>query len=118
MDQSQAQSSVRLPPGSLGRVAVEEDQTLPKGTITMAAGPNPTSSNMNIKFALAGDHRDVRAQIFDVSGRLVEELARGPMNGGPHSIRWAPKNLPTGSYFFRLTTEDGQKLNTKLTLVR
>ena len=98
--------------------AVEEDQTLPKGTIMMAAGPNPTSSNMNIKFALAGDHRDVRAQIFDVNGRLVEDLARGPMNGGPHSIRWAPKNLPTGSYFFRLTTEDGQKLNTKLTLVR
>jgi hypothetical protein len=99
--------------------AVEEDQTtLNSGRLYTIASPNPTSSGTNLMFSLPRDRKDVRAQIFDVSGRLVETLATGPMNRGPHNIRWTPKRLATGSYFFRVTTEDGQAVNTKLVLVR
>jgi flagellar hook assembly protein FlgD len=99
--------------------AVEEDQTtLNSGRLYTIASPNPTSGGTNLMFSLPHDRKDVRAQIFDVSGRLVETLAAGPMSRGPHNLRWTPKRLATGSYFFRITTEDGQAVNTKLVLVR
>ncbi len=97
--------------------AVEGSQSRP-ATLTLAASPNPTSRGTILEFGLPGDRHDVRVQIFDVSGRLVQDLARGPMNGGMHTLRWEPKNAPTGTYFFRLTTEDGQTVNRKLVLVR
>jgi len=68
-------------------------------------------------FSLPRDQRNVLAQIFDVSGRLVENLASGPMTRGAHNIRWAAKHMATGQYFFRVTTESGQAVNTKLVLV-
>jgi len=97
--------------------AVEDQETRPV-RLTAAASPNPTSRTTNLVFALPGDRKNVRADIFDVSGRLVMNLASGPMTGGTHYLRWEPKNLPTGSYFFRITTEDGQSVNRKLVLVR
>jgi len=97
--------------------AVDDQQSRPS-TLSVSLSPNPMSRSTSIQLALPGDRRDVRAQIFDVSGRLVQELARGPMNGGMHFIRWEPsKNLNAGTYFFRLTTEDGQTVNRKLVLV-
>jgi hypothetical protein len=97
--------------------AVQEDETTLSGKLFTLATPNPTSGGMNLMFALPKDQTNVRAQIFDVSGRLVEDLAHGPMAQGEHNIRWAPKHLATGSYFFRVTTENGRAVNTKLVLV-
>lgn len=96
--------------------AVEDQQSRP-AVLTANANPNPLSRGTNLVFALPGDRKNVRADIFDVSGRLIATLANGPMNGGTHYLRWEPKNLPTGSYFFRITTENGQTVNRKLVLV-
>jgi len=95
---------------------VDDQQSRPV-RLTAAASPNPMNKSTNLVFALPGDRKNVRADIFDVSGRLITNLASGPMTGGTHYLRWIPKNLPTGSYFFRITTEDGQSVNRKLVLV-
>ena len=97
--------------------AVQEDETTLSGKLFTLATPNPASGGMNLMFSLPRDQKNVRAQIFDVSGRLVENLASGPMTRGAHNIRWAGKHMATGSYFFRVTTESGQAVNTKLVLV-
>jgi len=97
--------------------AVGEDESILSGKLFTQATPNPASSGMNLMFSLPRDQKNIRAQIFDVNGRLVENLASGPMGRGEHNIRWAPKHIATGSYFFRVTTETGQTVNTKLVLV-
>ncbi len=99
--------------------AVETDQTtLNSGKLYALARPNPTSGVSSILFGLPGDRRHVRAQVFDVSGRLVKTLVEGPMGRGTHDVRWDARGLPGGSYFFRVTTEDGQTTNTKIVLVK
>ena len=99
--------------------AVEADQTtLPKG-IYMHASPNPLSSRTDVLFGLPSDQRNVRVQIFDARGRLVETLSQGPMSRGVHHVSWNPKgSLPGGQYFFRVAGEQGQSTSGKLVLVR
>ena len=39
---------------------------------------------------------DVNLTVFDVSGRLVNVLLRGPMPQGRHSIRWSGETASGG----------------------
>ena len=100
--------------------AVETDQTpLNKGRIYMAANPNPLSGSTNVLFGLPADRRHVLARIFDVQGRLIQTLAEGPMTKGVHTVTWSPsRDLPTGSYFLRVESEEGVSTSGKLILVR
>jgi len=99
--------------------AVETSETtLPKG-IYMTASPNPLRSSTDILFGLPADQRNVRVQIFDARGRLVETLATGPMARGVHHVSWAPRgNTPAGQYFFRVASDQGGTTSGKLVLVR
>lgn len=45
----------------------------------------------------------VRLEIFDASGRLVEEIFSGNLDAGNHAMTWRSKNAPAGVYFVRLT---------------
>jgi hypothetical protein len=92
---------------------------LNKGTIYMAASPNPLTQNTKILFGLPGDRQHVKARIFDAQGRLVETLAEGPMTKGVHTVTWSPtRHLATGSYFLRVESENGLSTSGKLILVR
>jgi hypothetical protein len=99
--------------------AVETSETtLPKGTY-MTASPNPLRSSTDILFGLPADQRNVRVQIFDARGRLVETLATGPMARGVHHVSWAPRgSTPAGQYFFRVAGDQGGTTSGKLVLVR
>jgi hypothetical protein len=87
------------------------------GRIYMAASPNPVTSSTRILFGLPSDQRNVRGQIFDAQGRLVETLVDGPMPRGTHSLTWDTRRLSTGQYFFRLATEGGLSSSGKLVVV-
>jgi len=98
--------------------AVEAQQNMPS-KIFMAASPNPFRASTNILFGLPKDSQDVRAQIFDARGRLVETLAQGPMNRGTHALAWSPRHdIPGGTYFFRVQSEGGLTTSGKLVVVR
>jgi len=99
--------------------AVDAEQQNMPNKIFMAASPNPFASMTNILFGLPKDERNVKAQIFDARGRLVETLAEGPMNRGTHALAWSPKHdLPGGAYFFRVSSEGGLSTSGKLIVVR
>lgn len=95
-----------------------EPGQLNTGGLFMMASPNPTSSFTKIYFGLPRSQSQVRAQIFDAQGRLVSTLANGPMSAGTHTLDWSARQLPTGQYFFRLTTEGGLTSSGKLVVVR
>jgi len=65
--------------------------------------PNPFNPTTTIRFSIP--HREhVTLKIFDVLGREVATLVNGELNPGEHSVVFDAKDLPSGMYFFRLTT--------------
>jgi len=48
---------------------------------------------------------------------LIDVLADESMEAGAHTMTWAPQNVPTGIYFYRLTT-DVQSAMRKMILMK
>jgi len=63
--------------------------------------PNPFNSSTTLKYHLP-ETGDVRLSVFDLSGRLVEELFCGRQAAGDYHYLWSDKNLPSGVYFLSL----------------
>ena len=69
--------------------------------------PNPFRPRTVLHFSLP-TARDVELRVFDVAGRAVKTLARGPMGPGVHTLQWDATDdhggrLASGVYFYRLT---------------
>lgn len=61
--------------------------------------PNPVSSETLLRFA-AKHNGEVTISIFDVSGRLVSEVARAPVGDGIiRMATWYADDVPSGVYF-------------------
>ncbi|MCK5035633.1 MAG: T9SS type A sorting domain-containing protein [Candidatus Sabulitectum sp.] len=66
------------------------------------AGPNPFSSSLTITYSIPEQSR-VELAVFDLTGRLVEELVNDQRSGGTHSVVWSPTvETPNGYYLIRL----------------
>ncbi len=68
--------------------------------------PNPFRPSTLIRFTLPQE-RDVKLDIFDVSGRIVKTLAKGALGPGLHTLAWngTGRNgmrLSSGVYLYRL----------------
>lgn len=60
----------------------------PSGVTTLrAAAPNPFSDRTALSFVL-GAAGDLRAQVYDVTGRRVADLSRRGLSAGEHVIPW------------------------------
>ncbi len=67
-----------------------------------SAGPNPFSSSLTITYSIP-EQSSVELYIFDLSGRLVEELVNDQRSGGTHSVVWSPiVETPNGYYLIKL----------------
>jgi hypothetical protein len=67
--------------------------------------PNPFVQQLNIEFALPGE-TEVRARVYDVTGRLVKKLYQGII-GNTGVLCWQGademgKMAPQGVYFLRI----------------
>ena len=67
--------------------------------------PNPFNPETNIEFDIAKYGQTV-LQIYDVSGKKVDELVNQNLNAGHYKIQWNASKLSSGIYFTRLTTKD------------
>jgi len=60
--------------------------------------PNPFSSDLSITCSIP-DQTIVELAIFDLSGRLVEELINDQLPAGSHTSMWSPsQDMPNGCY--------------------
>lgn len=67
-----------------------------------SAGPNPFSSSLTITYSLP-EQSSVELAVFDLSGRLVDELINDQQSGGAHSVIWSPAlETPNGYYLIKL----------------
>jgi hypothetical protein len=70
--------------------------------------PNPFNSSCTIEFDLPVSGF-AEISVYSVIGKKIATLTTGYHAEGKHSIRFSPTNLATGVYFYRLTTESGQR---------
>ncbi|MDP8241107.1 MAG: T9SS type A sorting domain-containing protein [Candidatus Hatepunaea meridiana] len=67
--------------------------------------PNPFNPTTTIEYSLkaAGD---VKLNVIDMSGRVVNEVVNGRQDAGYHNVEIDASNLPAGIYLYRLTAGD------------
>ena len=92
---------------------VGEDESGPVPQLAlMQASPNPFSSSTIIGYSVPGSG-DVRLEVYDMSGRLVNRLEDSESaEAGEYSIEWDGRDasgslVPDGVYLYRLTTSEG-----------
>ena len=78
--------------------------------------PNPFNPITTIRFSVETMHATF-LRIYDITGRLVEDLVNDELVSGAHEIIWNASLLPSGVYFVRL--QNGDQVETqKLILLK
>jgi photosystem II stability/assembly factor-like uncharacterized protein len=67
--------------------------------------PNPFNPVTNIEFDIP-KYNNVRLEIFDMSGKKVEELVNQNLNAGHYQVQWDASKYSSGAYISKLTTPD------------
>jgi hypothetical protein len=73
--------------------------------------PNPFNPTTTVRFLLSR-REQVMLKVFDVLGREVATLVNEELNPGEHSVIYSAKDLPSGVYFYRLTTPTSSQTKT------
>lgn len=93
------------------QVVIDEDETvLPEKFVLYQNYPNPFNPNTTIRFGLPTNSQ-VKLEIYDILGRLVNVLMDREMEAGYHEIVWNGKTksgneAATGVYFYKLQAND------------
>ena len=77
--------------------------------------PNPFNPSTNIPFALPFES-DVKVNIYDVRGRLVQNLVSSHFNSGYHNISWDASHLSSGLYFIQFESSSLENSKTFSTI--
>jgi hypothetical protein len=78
--------------------------------------PNPFNPTTTIQFGLPKSS-EVKLVVYDLSGRVVAELANGKFEAGYHKIAFDGARLVSGIYYYRLKAGDFLSVK-KLTLLK
>ena len=65
--------------------------------------PNPVAHSATFEFVAENDSR-VSLVLFNYQGQYLNTLVNNTLPSGKHSITWNTDGLPSGIYFYRLTT--------------
>lgn len=116
---------LHLPPGTgghfivtyepTGSESVTESNSRPRSFRLEQNYPNPFNPSTVIRYQLPAAGR-VTLGIYDVIGRLITTLVDERQQAGRHEARWNAAGLPSGMYFYRLTSETGSSVGKALLL--
>lgn len=67
--------------------------------------PNPFNPETKINFSIP-KKTNVSLIIYDITGKEIETLVNEVLSAGSYQYSFTAKNLPTGSYFYRLKTDN------------
>lgn len=82
-----------------------------------SAFPNPFNPATELTYTIPASG-EVSLIIYDIQGREAARLIDGFQSAGSHKITWNADNLPSGIYFARLSTANGQSQTRKLVLMK
>ena len=78
---------------------------LPKEFTLSPAYPNPFNPTTTLSFALPVTS-NVLLEVYDINGRLINELIKSNMDAGYHSVIWNADNNASGVYFVKMIAGD------------
>ena len=78
--------------------------------------PNPFNPITNLDFSVPIESH-VKIEIYDIQGRLVEEIFNDLINPGVHNIKWVANNHASGIYFVNMASGDFSSTQ-KITLLK
>jgi hypothetical protein len=67
--------------------------------------PNPFNPSTTIEFSISKPSY-VSLKIFNLLGQEVANLVSENKSAGAHKVIWNPGNMTTGTYFYKLETND------------
>ena len=77
--------------------------------------PNPFNPSTNIPFALPYESM-VKIHIYDVRGRLIQELINLQLSSGYHNLSWDASHLASGLYFIQFESSSLENSETFSTI--
>jgi hypothetical protein len=103
-------------PGSI-RTATSVGPNLPNPGVPVLHQntPNPFNPATTISFSIP-EAGPVWLDVYDLQGRHVVTLVEESLPAGRHELLFAPGNLASGIYFYRLRAEDYEKTRRMLLL--
>ncbi|MBI5403748.1 MAG: T9SS type A sorting domain-containing protein [Ignavibacteriae bacterium] len=67
--------------------------------------PNPFNPSTNLKYQIK-DSRFVTLKVYDITGKEITTLVNEKQSPGTYEVKFEAGDLPSGVYFYKLTTED------------
>ncbi|MCX6166052.1 MAG: T9SS type A sorting domain-containing protein, partial [Ignavibacteriae bacterium] len=67
--------------------------------------PNPFNPSTSIRFSVPKDG-NVSFKVYDISGKEVSNYYNGYLKTGIYTMHFDGSSLPSGAYFYKLTTKD------------
>ncbi len=89
-------------------VGVKGDEVVPNDFILYQNYPNPFNPSTTIRFAI-NKASDVKLVVFDIFGRVVEQLVNSQQNPGIHTVQFDASKYSSGVYFYRLQCSGGSE---------
>ena len=90
-----------------GSQPVSIGEKAPDGPVALEGNyPNPFRNQTRIRFN-APAATNVRLEVFDVQGKRVRVLLDAAVQAGQQEVSFHADGLPSGTYFYRLTTNGG-----------
>lgn len=87
-----------------------------QGELELSNYPNPFNPSTTIRFTLPSDGH-VTLKVYDMLGRVVEDLLNETMTAGKHQVAFNASRLPSGVYFYRMDF-GGKSISKKLLLTK
>jgi hypothetical protein len=97
-------------------VGINDGNQVPRNFTLAQNYPNPFNSATSIDFELQNDSH-VKLAVYDLTGGLIQVLNNGQLKAGQHSIIWKADGIPSGVYYYKLTTDKGS-IAKKMTLLK
>jgi photosystem II stability/assembly factor-like uncharacterized protein len=102
--------------GHAGIDAVDPSRAPIPASLAVRVWPNPGNAEFRIGYEIQRA-QNISLSLYDLTGRLIANLAQGHQEGGAHVVSWNGSAQASGLYFVRLETETGQT-TAKLMLVK
>ncbi|MEL1235579.1 MAG: lamin tail domain-containing protein [Candidatus Neomarinimicrobiota bacterium] len=85
-----------------GTLEINQETLIPASFVINTLYPNPFNPviTLDIDIHQSGD---LRIEVYDVSGHLIEEINKGHVITGKQSFQWSGNNSSSGMYFFKIT---------------
>jgi hypothetical protein len=108
-----------IPQGTdtLNTAIVDFKTEMPAGFQLLQNYPNPFNPSTRINYQLSVNS-DVELNVFDIAGKQISTLVNGYQTAGSYQAVFNGDVLPSGVYFYRLTTSAGFSQTRKMMLLK